>query len=226
MFTEPRPVQVLIVSYSRLGALTVLAERIAEGARQVGETDVQLLDVPDESLDQRGPAESGADVVRRRSVILNRLSSADALIVGAPAYFGSMAAAVKRLFEEVLVTNPSRDRSRPWREHLFRDKVGAAFTSSGTPHGGNEMALHSILTLFMHLGMVVVTPGQGEPILENPSAPYGATAVVGPGGDQTPSPVEQEAARALGRRVAELTTYLHLGRTDWEKLHGQTPSNR
>jgi len=100
---------------------------------------------------------------------------------------------------------------------ILRDTVGAAFTASGTPHGGNELALHSILTLFMHLGMIVVTPGQGQPILSNPAAPYGATAITGASGDDLPTTEEQEAARAMGERVARIATWVSLGRAEWEQ---------
>jgi NAD(P)H dehydrogenase (quinone) len=80
----------------------------------------------------------------------------------------------------------------------MRNKLGAAFTSSGTPHGGNEQALHSILTMFMHLGMLILTPGLEEPILENCAAPYGPTAIAGASADRLPTEVEQDAAREFG----------------------------
>ena len=83
------------------------------------------------------------------------------------------------------------------------------------------MGLLSILTLFMHLGMIVVTPGQAEPVLENPSAPYGATTVTGASGDRLPTSVEQAEADALGTRVAQFATWLKLGRTAWETTHGR-----
>ena len=163
----------------------------------------------------------------RRATVLNQLTAADALIIGAPAYFGSMASPLKRLFEDCVTAGnpPVTDRSRPWHLRQFRDKVGAAFTASATPHGGNEMALHSMLTLLMHLGMIVVTPGQHEPILEDEAAPYGATAISGPDGTRRLSLPERRAARELGQRVARAAVWLQAGRTAWEKHHGaqQTP---
>jgi NAD(P)H dehydrogenase (quinone) len=220
MQTVPRPTRILIVYYSRFGAIKLLAERIALGARKVPDVTVETLEVDDEPLYH---GSEDADLARRRAQVLNQLTRADALIVGAPAYFGSVASPVRRLFEDALVAHatPGGDRSRAWQLHQFRDKVGAAFIGSGTPHGGNEMGLHSILTLFMHLGMIVVTPGQAEPVLENPSAPYGATAVTGATGDRLPSSVEQAEAEALGIRVAKLAAWLRLGRTSWETIHGQ-----
>jgi NAD(P)H dehydrogenase (quinone) len=216
MYASSYRPKILIVYYSRFGVLKLLAERIAEGARQAMNAEASLLQVEDQPIEELRPGEDEHMMAQRRAVVVNQLASADALIVGAPSYFGSMASPLKRLFEDCVTASgiASPDRSRPWRHYLFRNKVGAAFTSSATPHGGNEQTLQSILTMLMHLGMIVVTPGQCEPILENESAPYGATAIAGSGGDRLPSDLEQSMARALGQQVAEVTTWLHWGREE------------
>jgi NAD(P)H dehydrogenase (quinone) len=156
--------------------------------------------------------------VNRRAGLVNQLAAADALIVGAPSYFGGMAAALKRFFEDTATAAfpPDGDRSWPWRHHLFRDKAGAAFTASGTPHGGNEQTLHSILTMMMHLGMVLITPGQQAPFPSSGDAPYGVTAITGTDDSHAPGPDQEAAARALGRRVALIATRLRQGRASWE----------
>jgi NAD(P)H dehydrogenase (quinone) len=215
----PRTPEILVVYYSRFGVLKVLAERIAEGARRVENVGVRFLEVEDRPVEELRPGESQDDMARRRAVIVNELAAADALIVGAPAYFGSMASPVKRLFEDCATASDptTTDRSRPWRQHRFRNKVGAAFTASGTPHGGNEQTLHSILTMLMHLGMIVVTPGQRQSIQKHQASPYGATAISGPDGSRPPSQEEQDAARELGEQVAEVATWLHEGRSAWEQ---------
>ncbi len=211
--------QILIVYYSRFGVVRLLAEQIAAGANQVRDVEAALLEVEDRPVDEVRRGESRNGMARRRAVVINRLAAADALIVGAPSYFGSMASPVKRLFEDCATAElpPTTDRSRPWRHYLFRNKVGAAFTVSGTPHGGNEQTLHSILTMMMHLGMILVTPGQREPILEHEAAPYGATAISGAEGDSFPTESERAEARALGKQVAEVTIWMRRGRTEWER---------
>jgi NAD(P)H dehydrogenase (quinone) len=138
--------------------------------------------------------------------------------VGTPSYFGTMAGALKRFFEDALQAEVGQDRSRPWRAYHLHDKVGAAFVASATPHGGNEQALLSVLTMFMHLRMLVVTPGQGEPILDNPAAPYGATLVAGPQGDRLPDAQAIAEAQALGERVARVTAWLAAGRAEHQAL--------
>ncbi len=205
--------QILVVYYSRFGVVKRLAECIADGARREEGTAVDLLEIGDRPIEESLSEAVETDMPRRRAAILNRLTSADALVVGAPGYFGSMASPVKRLFEDCATASnpPMSDRSRPWRHFRFHNKVGAAFTSTATPHGGNEETLLSILTMFMHLGMIVVTPGQQQPILENESPPYGATAVAGAEGTHMPTKSEEEVARNLGQRVAQVTTALKLG---------------
>lgn len=222
MQEQLRKTRVLIVYYSRFGAIKSLAEQVAEGARRVPNIETEMLEVEDLPIEALRPSEREHEMQMRRATVVGRLGSADALVVGAPAYFGSMASPVKRLFEECATASnpPATDRSRPWRHYLFRDKPGGAFTTSATPHGGNEQALHSILTMMMHLGMIVVTPGQQMPILENDAAPYGATAITGATGNRIPTEIEMEGARALGQRVAEVATWLAWGRTEWEKQYG------
>jgi NAD(P)H dehydrogenase (quinone) len=221
MMYADQPLQLLIVYYSRFGSLKALGEEIVEGARRLPNVTAQLLPVDDQPIEELRPGESQADMAARRAVVLNQLIAADAIVVGAPSYFGSLASPVKRLFEDCATASapPTTDRSRPWRHHRFRDKVGAAFSGSATPHGGNEQTLHSILTLMMHLGMIVVTPGQSEPILENEAAPYGVTVITGAEGDQLPDDVVRAAARNQGEQVATIATWLRLGRLEWERSH-------
>jgi NAD(P)H dehydrogenase (quinone) len=204
---------VLIIYYSRFGAIKDLAEQIAEGARGVPGTMVELITVDEEPLNALRPGETEEGRRGRQLALLNKLALAHAVIAGGPSYFGSMASPLKRFFEDCATAESAvLDRTRPWHHYLFRDKAGAAFTSSATPHGGNEQTLHSILTLLMHLGMVVVTPGQRGPILEQPTAPYGATAITGPEGQRGLSEQEIAEGRFLGQRVATIAGWLRAGR--------------
>jgi NAD(P)H dehydrogenase (quinone) len=220
--TDP-PVHVLIVYYSRYGVVKLLAERVVEGVHREPQVEVELLPIEDEPIMEVRSDESADDARRRRAILIDRMAVADALIVGSPSYLGSMASPLKRLFEDCATAEDPvvQDRSRPWRHYLFHDKIGAAFTASGTPHGGNEQTLHSILTMMMHFGMVVVTPGQRLPILEDEAAPYGATAISGADGRRLPSDQEQDEARDLGERVAKIAVWLKLGRTDWEQTRDE-----
>jgi NAD(P)H dehydrogenase (quinone) len=211
------PIQVLIVYYSRFGAVERLAQCVAEGARRVANVVVDFVEVEDQPIEELRAGENEGAMLTRRANVLNRLASADALVVGSPGYFGGMASPVKRLFEDCATAalSPMTDRTRPWRHYRFKDKVGAAFTATGTPHGGNEQTLLAILTMFMHFGMIPITPGQQQPILQNEAAPYGATTISGPEGNRPATTDEEEQARALGQRVGEVTTWLVTGATAW-----------
>ena len=219
---------IIIVYYSRFGVVKRLAQCVAEGARRIEGVVVRELEVEDQPIEQIRPGETDSGMRRRRAAILDQLIAADALIVGSPGYFGSMASPLKRLFEDCATasTPPATDRSRPWRHFQFHDKVGAAFTSTGTVHGGNEQTIHSILTMFMHFGMIVVTPGQQQPILENDAAPYGATAISGADGRQLPSADEEEEARRQGQRVAEVASCLKIGSISQHRRGGVRPHLR
>ena len=84
----------------------------------------------------------------------------------------------------------------------------------------------SILTMLMHFGMIVVTPGQRLPILEHEAAPYGATAISGADGSRLPNEQEQNDARDLGERIARITRWVKDGRASWERARHDLAATR
>jgi NAD(P)H dehydrogenase (quinone) len=213
-------IRAIVVYYTRMGVVRTMAQHVAEGVARVPNARATMLEIDDRPVDIPREGESEEDARRRRATVVNQLAISDVLFLGSPSYFGSMASPLKRLFEECSTASiPAiSDRSRPWRNNLFHGKLGAAFTASATPHGGNEQTLHSMLTMLMHLGVIVVTPGQQLPILENEAAPYGPTTVTGPDGDRPPTEQELEDARRLGEQVAQTALQFKLGRAEWERL--------
>ena len=96
-----------------------------------------------------------------------------------------------------------------WARGALNGKVGAAFTSTATQHGGQETTLFSLITNLLHFGMVVVGlpySFQGQMRLDEVTggAPYGATTIAGGDGSRQPSATELDGARYLGRHVAEI----------------------
>ena len=80
-------------------------------------------------------------------------------------------------------------------------KVGGAFTSTATQHGGQEVTLFSIITNLLHFGMVVVGldygyAGQMRLDEVTGGSPYGATTIAGTDGTRQPS-AERTRRRAL-----------------------------
>ena len=96
-----------------------------------------------------------------------------------------------------------------WSRGALHGKVGAAFTSTGTQHGGQEVTLFAMIANMLHFGMTIVGldygfAGQTGLDHAHGGTPYGASTIAGGDGSRQPSPVELEGARYQGRRVAEI----------------------
>ena len=195
--------KVLVLYYSSYGHLETMAQAIAEGARAGGATvDVKRVPetVPTEvakaahfKLEQAAPVATVAE-----------LADYDAIIVGAPTRFGRMPSQMAAFLDQA---------GGLWARGALNGKVGAAFTSTATQHGGQEVTLFSIITNLMHFGMVIVGlpySHQGQMTLDEVvgGSPYGATTIAGGQGQRQPSAIELEGARHQGRLVAETANKL------------------
>ena len=158
--------QVLITYHSRTGNTKKLAEEIAKGVTQV--KGVTCVTKP-------------AGEVTKEDFL-----ASDGISAGSPVYFGTMAADLKRLFEEFVGLR-----------RQMADKVGAAFVTAGHPSGGKETTLFSILEAFLIYGMIVV----GDPL--EATGHYGVACV------GAPDPSTSQDAAKLGKRVANLVKKLH-----------------
>src|SRR4051812_18188780 len=161
--------KVLVLYYSTYGHIEAMAEAMAEGARAAGaRVDVKRVPelVPEEiarsghfKLDQGAPVAA-----------VNDLANYDAIIIGTPTRFGRMSSQMASFLDQA---------GGLWASGVLNGKVGAAFTSSATQHGGQETTLFSIITNLLHFGMVVVGMDYGyapQMTLEEivGGAPYGA----------------------------------------------------
>jgi NAD(P)H dehydrogenase (quinone) len=195
--------KVLVLYYSSYGHIETMANAVAEGARAAGATvDVKRVpeNVPEEiakasyfKLDQPAPIATPAE-----------LANYDAVIVGAPTRFGRMPSAMGSFFEQA---------GALWASGAMIGKVGGAFTSTATQHGGNEMTLLSIIINLMHFGFVIVGlpySHGGQMTLEEVvgGSPYGATTVAGGKGERQPSQIELDGARHQGERIAKTAAKL------------------
>ena len=108
----------------------------------------------------------------------------DAIVMGSPTYYGSMAAELKKLIDESVAFHGD-----------LNGKVGGAFSSSANVGGGNETTILDILKAMLIHGMVV----QGTPSGDH----YGPVAI----GDVDKRAREQ--CDNLGRLVGELAVRLH-----------------
>jgi NAD(P)H dehydrogenase (quinone) len=196
--------KVLVLYYSAYGHIEKMAEAVAQGAREAGATvDIKRVPelVPEEiarksyyKLDQKAPVAKIED-----------LANYDAVIVGTGTRFGRMASQMTNFLDQA---------GGLWAKGALNGKVGGAFTSSATQHGGNETTLFSIITNLLHFGMVVVGldyghAGQMKLDEITGGAPYGATTITGGDGARQPSESELAGARYQGRRIAETAAKLH-----------------
>ncbi|WP_374529625.1 NAD(P)H:quinone oxidoreductase [Novosphingobium sp.] len=195
--------KVLVLYYSSYGHLETMANAIAEGARATGaEVDVKRVPetVPEEiakgahfKLDQAAPVASVAE-----------LEHYDAIIVGTGTRFGRLSSQMAAFLDQA---------GGLWARGALNGKVGAAFTSSATQHGGQETTLFNLITNLLHFGMTIVGLDYGHAgQMRNDEvvggAPYGATTIAGGDGSRQPSETELEGARYLGKRVVETATKL------------------
>jgi NAD(P)H dehydrogenase (quinone) len=195
--------KVLVLYYSAYGHIEQMAEAMAEGARQAGATvDIKRVPelVPDEvaekshfKRDQKAPIAQVAD-----------LENYDAIIVGTGTRFGRMSSQMANFLDQA---------GGLWARGALEGKVGAAFTSTASQHGGQETTLFSIITNLMHFGMVIVGLPygfQGQLKLDEITggAPYGATTIAAGDGSRQPSENELAGARFQGKHVAEVAKKL------------------
>jgi NAD(P)H dehydrogenase (quinone) len=195
--------KVLVLFYSRTGNTAALADAIVDGARSVKftEVDVRRIDdlAPPHVIDANERwRTSRAELTARYRTLesVDALPEYDAMILGSPTRYGVMSAELKNVLDQ---TGPL------WSKGAFVDKVGSAFTSVRTPHGGHETTPWSIMTVMANLGMIIVPPGYSDPVVFEAGGPYGATATTK---DAPPTEADLAAARHQGKRVATVVEWV------------------
>ena len=195
--------KILVLYYSTYGHTEAMAEAVAEGARSAGATaDIRRVaeTVPEEAaraahfkLDQKAPIAT-----------VDEIATYDAIIVGTGTRFGRMTSQMAAFWDQ---TGPL------WMKGALVGKLGAAFTSTASQHGGQETTLFSIITNLLHQGMIITGlpyAFQGQLKLDEVTGgtPYGASTLTGPDGSRQPSANELDGARFLGKHVAEIAAKL------------------
>ena len=196
--------KVLVLYYSAYGHIEAMALAIAEGAREAGAT-VDIKRVP-ELVSEEVAKASHYKLSQAASVAkVEDLANYDAIIVGTGTRFGRMTSQMASFLDQA---------GGLWAKGALHGKVGSAFTSTGTQHGGQEMTLFSIITNLLHFGMVIVGlnygyAGQMKLDEVTGGSPYGATTIAGGDGSRQPSKNELDGARYQGKTVAETAIKLH-----------------
>jgi len=187
---------ILVLYYSRSGAVKQMAQYIARGIESVDNIEARIRTVPSVSptTEATEPAipDSGAPYAT-----LEDLRDCIGLAMGSPTRFGNMAAPLKYFLDQA---------SGLWLTGQLVDKPAAVFSSTSTMHGGQESTLLSMMLPLFHLGFLLLGIPYTEPDLNNTvsgGTPYGATHVAGTSGKNPVTDEEQRLCFALGKRLAE-----------------------
>lgn len=200
--------KVLVLYYSAYGHIEALAHAVADGAREAG-ANVAVKRVP-ETVSLEVAREAGFKLEQHAPLAtIAELEHFDAIIVGTGTRFGRMSSQMAAFLDQA---------GGLWARGALNGKVGAAFSSSATQHGGQETTLFSIITNLLHFGMTIVGlpyshAGQMRVDEIVGGTPYGATTVAGPDGSRTPTLIDLAGARHQGRLVGETARKL-FGNTD------------
>lgn len=207
---------VLVLYYSSYGHIERMAQAVAEGAGSTG-ARVDIKRVP-ELVPEEVARSSGYKLDQEASIgKVDDLPNYDAIIVGVGTRFGRMASQMANFLDQA---------GGLWASGALVGKVGSAFTSTATQHGGQETTLMAIHTNLLHFGMVQVGlpySWAGQMTLDEITggAPYGATTIAGGDGSRMPSDNELEGARFQGRHVAEIANRLFGGEAEAAEQSGR-----
>ncbi|MDO8452308.1 MAG: NAD(P)H:quinone oxidoreductase [bacterium] len=203
-------VKILVLFYSLTGQTVKLAKYIAEGAREIEGIDVSVKQVPEiypESYFQEHEhlAKARENFKDMPVATIDDLLEADGVAFGTPVHFGSFAAQLKHFIDGLTPV---------YVKGTMVGKPAALFTSAGSMHGGEEVALLSLMIPLLNLGMIPVGvpyPIQGEGPDFDSGSPYGAIFVSGHHGEKELSEGDIKVAKILGKRLAGLSKVIKHG---------------
>jgi NAD(P)H dehydrogenase (quinone) len=196
------------VYYSSYGHVELMARAQAEGAARVSGAKVSVKRVPELmplevaiaagcKLDQPAPLADPEE-----------LANYDAILFGTPTRFGNMASQMRNFL----------DRTGPlWANNALVGKIGSAFCSTASQHGGQETTLTSFHTTLLHHGMIVIgLPYTFKDLMTlrevTGGTPYGASCVTGNGNEaRMPSELELQMCRYQGEHVTRIAAQLVAG---------------
>ena len=156
--------RILLAYYSQSGHTKKMAECIFEGMKKEN-ADVVLKNVEEVNVDE--------------------LLDYQGIVIGSPVYYGSMAAVIKKLFDDSVKFHTKLD-----------GRVGGAFASSANIGGGNETTILDILNAMLIHGMII----QGDPKGDH----YGPVAI------GSPDERSQKQCLRYGERFAKLVKKVFL----------------
>ncbi|NJC42363.1 NAD(P)H dehydrogenase (quinone) [Brevundimonas alba] len=191
--------KILVLYHSTYGHIEAMARAVAQGVREVEGATADIKRVP-ELVPEELARQSGYKLDQAAPIAaVDDLAGYDAIIVGAGTRYGTAASQMRNFLDQT---------GGLWARGALVGKVGSAFSSTATQHGGQETTLIGLIQTLLHHGMVVAGlpyawAGQQRMDEITGGSPYGATTITGGDGSRMPSDNELEGARWQGRYVAE-----------------------
>ena len=200
---DKKMAKVLVLYHSTYGHIEAMAYAVAEGAKSAG-AEVVVKRVPELVPDDVAIASHYKMNQDAPIATADELAEYDAIIVGAGTRFGTVASQMRNFWDQT---------GGLWFGGKLVGKVGSAFTSSASQHGGQESTILGFLPTFLHHGMAVVGlpyafAGQLGTEEVKGGSPYGASTITNGDGSRMPSEVELEGARFQGAHVAKIAAKL------------------
>jgi len=192
--------RILVLYHSTYGHIEAMAEAVAEGARQVEGAVVDIKRVP-ELVPEELAKTSGYKLDQAAPIAkVEDLADYDAIIVGAGTRFGTAASQMRNFLDQT---------GGLWFNGALVGKVGGAFTSTATQHGGQETTLIGLIQTLLHHGLIVVGlpyAFQGQMNMDEivGGSPYGASTLTRSDGTRMPSQIDLDGARYQGKHIAEV----------------------
>ncbi|MGI6371789.1 MAG: NAD(P)H:quinone oxidoreductase [Caldicoprobacterales bacterium] len=199
-------VKLAIIYYSSTGTNYQMAKWAEEAAKEAG-AEVRVLKVkelaPPQAIDSnpawRKHYDETQDVPEATS---QDLEWADALIFSMPTRFGVMPSQMKQFLDI---------QGGLWAQGKLANKVVSAMSSASNPHGGQEKTLHSLYTVMMHWGTIIVPPGYtDDSVFAAGGNPYGTSVTQGEDGKMVED--VENAVKYQARRTVTVAGWLKKGR--------------
>lgn len=193
--------EILVLYYSRYGATGQMAQHIAYGIESVNDCAARIRTVPAVSTVCEATADSIPDDGPPYAT-LDDLRECNGLALGSPTRFGNMAAPLKYFIDST---------SSLWLSGTLAGKPAAVFTSTSSPHGGQETTLLSMMLPLLHHGMLLLgLPYTETELLTTRSGgtPYGPSHTAGADSKQPVTDEERKLCVALGKRLAAAAVHL------------------
>jgi NAD(P)H dehydrogenase (quinone) len=192
---------ILIIYDTNGGNTRHMAQKIARGVDSVTGCEAVIRSVPKVS-EISAASESAVPEDGAPYADVSMLGAHDGLIIGSPTHFGNMSASLKYFFDQ---------STSSWISGALAGKPAAAFTSTGSMHGGQESTLLTMMMPLLHHGMLICGLPYSHPGLMTTihgGTPYGASHVSGESGTRPLDETETALCQLLGKRVATIAMQL------------------